>query len=65
MLRTLIKDGKISPAISGYNYKNPDTDVWNDDVIKILKVIMILTLLNVLYGMVLLRLHVNIVKKVI
>lgn len=37
MLRTLIKGGKISPAISGYNYKNPDTDVWNDDVIKILK----------------------------
>ena len=37
MLRTLIKDGKISPAISGYNFKNPDIEIWSAEVIDKLK----------------------------
>lgn len=37
MLRTLIKEGQISPAISGYNYKDPDIDIWSIDIIERLK----------------------------
>lgn len=38
MLRTLIEDGQISPAITGNNFKNPDTDIWSVDIINELKV---------------------------
>lgn len=37
MLRTLIRNGEIIPLMSGYNFKNPDIDIWTVDVINKLK----------------------------
>ncbi len=37
MLRTLIKDGNISPSLSGHNFKDPDINIWSVEIIERLK----------------------------